>query len=549
MPKYGAAIDTQRIPIIGLRPQQAVAASPPSSPVEGLFWHDTTNNVIKVYLSGTWKTLGEAGAGGPPSGSAGGDLTGSYPSPTIGTGKVTSNHILDGTVALGDLAFTPLVSGGAAGGDLTGTYPNPTIGVGKVTSSHILDATITDTDVAAANKDGVVGTPSLRTLGSGAQQAAAGTHTHTGLTPGGSAGGDLTGTYPNTDIAPGAVDYTTIVGSLKPSGSAADGAEALRALGYDLHKAMPGDANLASISDENPTTHNVQMNGMQLVGLADGIAAQDAVTKAQLDAVVSGLDVKASVRVATTAPITLSGTQTIDGVAVIAGDRVLVKNNATLNHIYIVSSGAWVIAPEANTIAEETGAFTFVERGTQQGTGWTAKTNISDFDQTVWVQFSDAAAYTAGNGLTLTGNDLSVNVDNSTIEISADILRNKDGGITAAKLATGAVDLSTTKVTGTLPVAKGGTGAVDYNAAQINLQGALARSGAVPALTAGVWTTISGVDCTNGVITQFMDSTSPYEQVFLDVRQNPGVTGQLQVKADVAYGANTLFYQATVKAF
>lgn len=73
-------------------------------------------------------------------------------------------------------------------------------------------------------------------------------------------------------------------------------------------------------------------------------------------------DFKGSVRVATTANITLSGTQTIDGVSVIAGDRVLVKDQSTgsQNGIYVCAAGSWSRATDADGSSEVTAGMVVV---------------------------------------------------------------------------------------------------------------------------------------------------------------------------------------------
>jgi hypothetical protein len=273
----------------------------------------------------------------------------------------------------------------------------------------------------------------------------------------------------------GPIQKSTSGGTVTISISAADGSSAgsMSAAHYTLVNNAT-DANTASTivkrdASGNFTAGTVSATTVSISGSVTN--ATDAATKAYVDSVATGLDVKASVRVATTANVDLSGAlengDVIDGVTLATGNRVLVKNQSTgsQNGIYVVqASGAAVRAADADVDAEVTpGLFTFVEEGTTNGNAGFVLTTDAPITlgstALVFSQFSGAASVTAGDGLTLTGVDLSVNVDDSTIQIASDILRVKDAGITSAKLATSAVDVSTSTVTGTLPVAKGGTGA------------------------------------------------------------------------------------------
>ena len=161
----------------------------------------------------------------------------------------------------------------------------------------------------------------------------------------------------------------------------------------------------------------------------------DAANKGYVDSARAGLDVKQSVKVATTGPITLStgleeGDE-IDGYTLVAGDRVLVKDQDTAseNGIYIVAeTGAPTRALDADSSAEVTpGMFTFVEQGTLNAdSGWVL---ITDGDVALGTTalefslFSVAGNILAGEGLSKTGDTLNVNVDDTTIEISGDTLR------------------------------------------------------------------------------------------------------------------------------
>ena len=209
-------------------------------------------------------------------------------------------------------------------------------------------------------------------------------------------------------------------------------------------------------------TGNVDINSNELTNVSDPTSAQSAATKAYVDAVKTGLDVKDSVKVATTANITLSGTQTIDGIAVSADERVLVKNQSTgsENGIYDCKAGSWSRSSDFDANSEVTsGAFVFVEQGTVNAdAGFVLTTDGSITVGTTalsFTQFSGAGQITAGDGLQKSGNTL-----------STDIKANGGIVIESGELA---VKLDATSITGTLAISDGGTGATSASAARTAL--------------------------------------------------------------------------------
>lgn len=376
---------------------------------------------------------------GPPNGAAGGDLSGTYPNPSLA---------LNGAVAgtYGTASTSTLVTLDAKG-RVTTASTTPI----AIAGSQITSGTTGTGDVVLANSPTLI-SPFLGTPSGGVATYLVGLPLTSGVTgnlpvtnlnsgTGASAStfwrGDGTWTTPAgagtvTSVATG----TGLTGGpITGAGTISIDVTGVSAATYGSSSAVPVIAVNAQgqITSATNTTINAVTLTTGTISTTPSNST-DIANKSYVDTIAQGLDTKASVVAATTVDITLSGTQTVDGIALIAADRCLVKNQTLSqnNGIYDVAAGAWTRSTDMNTWAQVPGAYVFVETGTTQAdTGWVCTSNAGGTLGTTaitWAQFSGA-----GSGV-------------SSITFGTT-------GLTPSTATTGAVT-----VAGTLAVANGGTG-------------------------------------------------------------------------------------------
>lgn len=349
----------------------------PSLPDIGELYYLTSGTAgLYVYNGSAWTAAGSGGTGGPFT--ITGDVTGTIDG---GTDVLTLATVNSNTGSFGSSTAIPVLTTNGKGLVTAvstsvviapaGTLTGPTLASNVVASSLTSVGTLSSLGVSGAASAGSFSGAGTGLTGTAASLSIGGNAATASAAP--AAG--ITGTALASNVVSSSLTSVGTLGSLTVSGN---------------------------VTSSDPTSSS------QLT------------TKNYVDNAIAGLSWKTAVRVATTANITLSGTQTIDGVSVAVADRVLVKNQTTTsaNGIYVVASGSWTRSTDfdgAPSVGEVNGAAVYIEQGsTLADTMWTETSTVSTIglDPITFAQFSAGGSVAASS---LTGTVLASNVVTSSL--------------------------------------------------------------------------------------------------------------------------------------
>jgi hypothetical protein len=377
-------------------------------------------------------------------------------------------YIGEGTGGAGGSATTIVPVGGSGMGSNSNPTMNGTAAPGTGTlwsrSDHIHPS---DTTRAPINSPTLTGTPAAPTASPGTNTTQLATTAFVTAAVSGATAGVASFNGRTGTVTFQASDITGVGGALLASPTFTGTPTApTPANGTNTTQIATTQYVLATRLDQLvPPNVDVSWNSKKITNLLDPTAAQDAATKAYVDGLIQGIDAKASVRSMTNANTTLSGTQTIDGIALVTGDRVLLVGQTTQsqNGVYTVASGAWSRASDLDTWNELVSAYVWVEQGVSfADTGWLCTVDPGgtlDTTAVTWVQFSGAGQVTAGAGLTKSGNTIDAVGTTNRITVAADSI-----DIAATYIGQTSITTLGAITTGTwngalIGVAYGGTGA------------------------------------------------------------------------------------------
>jgi hypothetical protein len=291
-------------------------------------------------------------------------------------------------------------------------------------------------------------------------------------------------------------------------------------------------------------TASVNLNSQKIINLATPTNATDAANKDYVDSVSQGLDPKNSVHVATTTNLNLSSPGgTIDGVTMVSGDRVLVKDQTTAsqNGIYVWNGAASAMtrATDADSVTKlNGGAFVFVEEGnTYATTGWVlqqpAGTYVLGTTALTWSQFSGAGQITAGTGLTKSGNTIALITPVTTANGGTGLTTVGTGFLKGNGSTLSYVTLSS----GDIP---------DLSATYVTLAGSQTISGTKTFSSSPIFSTLTGYVKANGASALTASSTVPAGDISGTLGVSNGGTGATTLTSNgVLLGNGTSAIQAT----